>query len=92
MLGKVLVTFTDRLNLSVSHTKDAIFQTYDAERFEEVTSDKNAAEKVLVKPLTVAELNELAKKHNIEVPAKVKRDDLEALIEGELYGTKQDTE
>lgn len=36
--------------------------------------------------MTVAELSELAKKHSIEVPAKIKRDDLEALIEGELYG------
>lgn len=92
MLGKVIKGFTDRLNQSIVHKVNHPYYTADKERFEEVTSDKNAAKEVLVKPMTVAELNELAKKHNIEVPAKVKRDDLEALIEGELYGTKPDAE
>ncbi|WP_312039294.1 hypothetical protein [Macrococcoides bohemicum] len=87
MLGKVVVAFTDKLNQSVVHKLNGVFYTTDKARFDEVTSEKNAIGKVLVKPMTVAELSELAKEHNIEVPAKIKRDDLEALIEGELYGT-----
>lgn len=87
MLGKVVKAFTDRLDQTIKHKVNGVYYTADKERWDEVSSDKNAIGEVLVKPMTVAELSEFAKKHNIEVPAKIKRDDLEALIEGELYGT-----
>ncbi|RXK19089.1 hypothetical protein [Macrococcus sp. DPC7161] len=86
MLGKVLGNFTDRLNEALSYVADDLYHTTDKERFDELASDKNATGEVLVKALTLAELKSLAEKHNIEVPSKIKRDDLEGLIEGELYG------
>lgn len=87
MLGKVVKAFTDKLDQTIKHKVNDVYYTTDKARFNEVSSDKNAIREVLVKAMTVAELSEFAQKHNIEVPAKIKRDDLEALIEGELYGT-----
>ncbi len=84
MLGKAIVNFTDLVE-NRHYTIDDIYHTNDEKRYGALSSDDNNNGAPVIKALTLSELKSIAQKYQINVPAKTKRDDLEKLIEGEIY-------
>lgn len=85
MLSKVIVKFDDTVTkVRMDEVKKNIHYTDDQERFELLSTEKNDYKKPFIKPLTKAELANLADANGIEYASKIKRDELEALIEAEM--------
>lgn len=84
MLAKTIKLFVDK-KTKARYEEDDIFYTDDAQRFDELAGSKNARKMPLIKALTITELRSLAEIKGIELPVKAKRDELEALVESELF-------
>ncbi|UBH16399.1 hypothetical protein [Macrococcus armenti] len=84
MLSKVIAKFNDSVTgKEMDEVKTNIHYTDDEKRFELLSTVENDHKKPFIKALTKLELTNLADANGIEYPSKVKRDELEALIEAE---------